>query len=123
MIQIETKLFGIDNIGILQGKCIHVYKGFYKKAKATSGDKILISVRKRNAAKIALKKKTNQAIVVHTKFPFRRLSGSFFRFDKNNFLSLHQDGSYRGNAIRGPLPCELFFSSLKDSSFLTVALF
>jgi ribosomal protein L14 len=123
MIQIETQLLAIDKLGILKGKCIHVYRGFYKKTTATTGDKILVSIRKRNATKITLKKKTNQAILAHVNIFCRRLSGNYYRFDNNGFLTLHTDGSYRGGSLRKPLPRELFFSSLKDAGFLTVALF
>jgi len=66
MLGIETKCLSADRTGILVGKCIHVYKGFYKKANAVVGDRILISVRKTVAAK-SVKKKISQAVVIRAK--------------------------------------------------------
>lgn len=106
MIKIETKLFAADNVGIISGKCIHVYRGSIKKTPAGVGHRILVSVRRRTE-QFTLKKKTLLALVVRAKRNQRRRSGIFFRFTTNRFLAFHAIDTYRGTRIRGPLAAEI----------------
>jgi ribosomal protein L14 len=118
MIAVETKLNGSDNVGILVGKCIHVYGGFFKKTFGFLGSKILVSVRKKNSSK-DIKKKTYQAIIVRSKCALRRKSGHQITCNSNSFITLHHDGSYRGTMFYGPAPAELFFSKTVELNHLT----
>lgn len=118
MISIETKLNASDNVGILVGKCIHVYGSFFKKTVGKFGSKILVSVRKKNPNK-DIKKKIYQGILVRTVRPLVRKNGHRVICSSNNFVTLHHDGTYRGSVFYGPAPAELNFLKLVDLTHLT----
>jgi len=121
MISIETKLRAADNVGVIVGKCIHVYGSFYKKTFARLGSKILISARKKNYLK-NIKKKVHQAVVVRTKKPVNRKNGHSLSCFSNNFITLHQDGSYRGTVFNGPAFLEMNFLKTIELGRLTTKL-
>ncbi len=118
MLQVESFVLVADNVGVAVGKCIHVYRGFYKKACAHIGDKVLLSVRKKIARK-NVKHKLFFGYVVRSKFGIRRRSGHFLRFKTNSCVVMADLETYRGTRIKGPISSEYRFHSFKHLISLT----
>ena len=112
MLQIESFVQVADNVGVAVGKCIHVYRGFFKKANAYIGDKILLSVRKKLARK-EVKRKLFFGYVIRSKFGIRRRSGHIVRFQTNSCVILADLETYRGTRIKGPISAEFRFHRFK----------
>lgn len=113
MLQVESFIHVADNVGVAVGKCIHVYRGFYKKAYACIGDRILLSVRKKLARK-EVKKKLFWGYVIRSRFGTRRRSGHFVRFKANSCVILADLDTYRGTRVKGPVAAEFRFHSFKS---------
>jgi large subunit ribosomal protein L14 len=108
MLQVESFVTISDNVGVAVGKCIHVYRGFYKKACAGIGDRILLSVRKKIARK-DVKRKLFFGYVIRSRFGKRRRSGHILRFKTNSCVILADLETYKGTRIRGPVAAEFRF--------------
>lgn len=106
MIQAETSLKVADNSGAKKITCIKVLGGS-KRRYAGIGDVIVASVKDAFSSGTVKKKDVIRAVIVRQKKNFRRLDGTYIRFDDNAAVILDKDGGLRGTRIFGPVAKEL----------------
>ncbi|MES2388547.1 MAG: 50S ribosomal protein L14 [Bacteroidota bacterium] len=106
MVQQESRLSVADNSGAKEVLVIRVLGGT-RKAYASVGDKIVVTV-KHALSSSGLKKGTvSKAVVVRTKKEVRRKDGTYIRFDDNAAVLLNNNDEPRGTRIFGPVAREL----------------
>ena len=112
MIQKETRLNVADNSGARVVAVIGILRGSTARGKLTRrtagiGDRITCAVKKAlpNADVKAGDKVF--AVIVRTRFPTRRVDGSYVRFDSNACVLIEKDGNPRGTRIFGAVAREL----------------
>jgi len=107
MIQDGTIVNIADNTGGKIGKVFKVL-GSSKHRYAKIGDKVVVAVRVAEPRKMIKKKDVQQAVVVRTSGAYRRLDGSYIRFDDNAVVLLEKDKmDPKGGRVFGPIPHEL----------------
>ncbi|AQU89580.1 50S ribosomal protein L14 [Candidatus Carsonella ruddii] len=106
MIQEQTKLKVIDNSGGKIVKCIKVLNGS-KKIFAKIGDLIKVVVKSSNFNSKIKKGQVLNAIIVRTKFPFRRQDGTCVKFSDNAVLLLNNNKQMIGTRVFGCLAREI----------------
>ena len=120
MIQKESRLEVADNsgakivqvIGVLGGSTA---RGKYTRRSVGVGDRIVCSVKKALPnAEIKTGDKV-RAVIVRTKYPTRRVDGSYVRFDSNACVLIGDDGNPRGTRIFGAVAREL-----RDSNYMKI---
>jgi len=105
MIQVGTKLKVADNTGAKIIQCFKVLGGSRRRY-AQIGDMIVASVKIAEPRKTVKRKDVVRAVVVRQKRAYRRLDGSYIRFDENAAVIV--DGhNPKGGRIFGPVPREL----------------
>jgi large subunit ribosomal protein L14 len=116
MIQLNSNLNVIDNSGAKIARCIKVLNN---RQYASTGDIIVVSIRKALPNKKVKLGEVHKALVVYTKKNTKRLNGSFVRLGKNAAILLTDKGLPQATRILGPVPREL---KLKDfSKVLSIA--
>ena len=111
MIQTETNLKVVDNTGAKMIRCFRILGGTKKKY-ARLGDIIIAAVKKAEPRRLVKKHDIVKAVVVRQKAPFRRMDGSYIRFDENAAVIIDDKREPKGKRIFGPIPREL-----KDRGF------
>jgi large subunit ribosomal protein L14 len=106
MIQQESRLKVADNSGAKEVLCIRVLGGSGRRY-ARVGDQIVVSVKSAIPGGNVKKGEVSRAVVVRTKKEFRRVDGSYIRFDENAAVLLNPQGEPRGTRIFGPVAREL----------------
>jgi len=106
MIQMNTRLKVADNSGAREISCINVLGGTRRKY-AYLGDTIVASVKKAIPNAATKKGDVVRAVVVRTSYPYRRLDGSYIRFDENAAVILSDKNNPKGTRIFGPVAREL----------------
>jgi large subunit ribosomal protein L14 len=106
MIQQESRLKVADNSGAKEVLCIRVLGGSGRRY-ARVGDQIVVSVKSAIPGGNVKKGEVSKAVVVRTKKEFRRVDGSYIRFDENAAVLLNPQGEPRGTRIFGPVAREL----------------
>ncbi|KKU82747.1 MAG: 50S ribosomal protein L14 [Parcubacteria group bacterium GW2011_GWA2_47_8] len=106
MIQEGTWLGVADNTGAIRIKCFKVLGGSRRRY-ARIGDIIVASVKFAEPRKIVKKKEVVKAVVVRQKQNFRRIDGSYIRFDENEAVLIDDKKEPRGGRIFGPIPREI----------------
>ena len=106
MIQMNSRLKVADNSGAREIMCINVLGGTGRKY-AYLGDTIVASVKKAIPNAATKKGDVVRAVVVRTAYPYRRLDGSYIRFDENAAVLINNQGNPRGTRIFGPVAREL----------------
>jgi large subunit ribosomal protein L14 len=106
MIQMNSRLKVADNSGAREIMCINVLGGTGRKY-AYLGDTIVASVKKAIPNAATKKGDVVRAVVVRTAYPFRRLDGSYIRFDENAAVILSDKNNPKGTRIFGPVAREL----------------
>jgi len=107
MIQPQTILNVADNTGAKIIQCFRVLGGT-KRRYAQLGDVIVAAVKDAEPRRIVKKHEVVRAVIVRQKKSFRRLDGSYIRFDENAAVIL--DGKTKepkGGRIMGPIPREV----------------
>jgi len=105
MIQVGTKLKVADNTGAKIIQCFKVLGGSRRRY-AQIGDMIVASDKIAEPRKTVKRKDVVRAVVVRQKRAYRRLDGSYIRFDENAAVIV--DGhNPKGGRIFGPVPREL----------------
>ena len=107
MIQPRSIVKITDNSG---GKLGRVFKvlGGSRKRYAEIGDRIVLSIQTAEPRKSVKKKEVHQAVVVRQQKPFRRVDGSYVRFDENAVVLIEKGKTDpKANRIFGPIPREL----------------
>lgn len=118
MIQPRSIVKIADNSG---GKIGRIFKvlGSSKKRYAELGEIVVLSIQKAEPRKTAKKKGVFHAVVVRQKKAFRRIDGSYIRFDENAVVLLEK-GKMDPIAGRvfGPIPREIAEAGFQKISSL-----
>jgi large subunit ribosomal protein L14 len=106
MIQMNSRLKVADNTGAREIMCINVLGGSKRKY-AYIGDTIVASVKKAIPNSATKKGDVVRAVIVRTTNPYRRLDGSYIKFDENAAVILSDKNNPKGTRIFGPVAREL----------------
>jgi large subunit ribosomal protein L14 len=107
MIQARSIVQIADNTGAKIGRIFKVL-GSSKKAIATIGDIVVLSVQKAEPRKSVKKKDVLYGIVVRQKAAFRRKDGTYVRFDENAVVILdNAKKEPMAGRVFGPVPREI----------------
>jgi len=104
-----------DNSGAKIIQCIGVPGGTRKKY-AQLGDIIVGTVKKAEPRKLVKKHDVVKAVIVRQKKEFRRVDGSYIRFDDNAVVVLGEEKMPKGGRVFGPIAKEV-----KDKGFDDIA--
>ena len=112
MIQKETRLSVADNSGAKEVGVIGILAGSTARGRQTRrtagvGDRVRCSVKKALPNSEIKAGDLVYAVIVRTKFPSRRIDGSYVRFDSNACVIIEKDGNPRGTRIFGAVAREL----------------
>lgn len=110
MLQLRSRVKIVDKTSALSGVCIKVLKG---KFIAYMGDTFLLSVRSRSAKKASLLKyrlqkkfsvgSMHRALLIRSKFNFKRFPGLFIKFFDNSCVLVNKRIVPISNRIYGPV--------------------
>ena len=106
MIQMNSRLKVADNSGAREIMCINILGGTRRRY-AYLGDTIVASVKKAIPNAATKKGDVVRAVVVRTTYPYRRIDGSYIRFDENAAVILSDKNNPKGTRIFGPVAREL----------------
>ena len=107
MIQQESSLRVADNSGARVIKCIRVLGGTGRRY-ATVGDTIVATVKQADPNREVRAGQVVRAVIVRVANQYRRVDGSYIRFDDNAAVILAADGQNpTGTRILGPVAREL----------------
>ena len=106
MIQTQSMLGVADNSGAKKLMCIKVLGGS-KRRYARIGDIIVASVKDSLPHSKVKSGDVVRAVVVRTKKEFRRLDGSYIKFDENSAVVIDTKREPIGTRIFGPVAREL----------------
>src|SRR5882672_2373683 len=106
MIQMRTILDVADNSGAKRVQCIKVLGGSRRRY-AGLGDVIVVSIKEALPGSKVKKGDTAKAVVVRTAREYRRLDGSYIKFDVNSAVLINAQSEPVGTRIFGPVAREL----------------
>lgn len=106
MISMRTILDIADNTGARRASCINVIARSGKKY-AHIGDIVVCNIKEATPDAIVKKGEVVKGVVVRTKFPIKRLDGSYLKFDTNAIVIIDNQLNPRGTRIFGPVAREL----------------
>lgn len=106
MIQMQSYLNVADNSGAKRVQCIKVLGGS-KRRSATVGDVVVVTVKDALPNAPIRKGDVQQAVIVRTRKEYRRLDGTYIRFDDNACVIVDPTGNPVGKRIFGPVAREL----------------
>jgi len=106
MIQTRTMLKVADNTGAKVIQCINIPGGTHRHY-AQLGDIIVAAVKKAEPRKPVKKHNIVKAVIIRQKKAYRRVDGSYIRFDDNAVVILGEGKVPRGGRIFGPVAREL----------------
>ncbi len=106
MIQMQTYLNVADNSGAKRVQCIKVLGGSHKNI-AGVGDVIVVAVKDALPNAAIKKGDVHKAVIVRTSKEYRRIDGTYIRFDDNACVILDASLNPRGKRIFGPVAREL----------------
>ena len=106
MIQKLSRLKVADNTGAKEIMCIQVLGGS-KRRYAQIGDIITVSVKKATPTAQIKKKQKVLAVIVRQKKNFKRIDGTYLKFDDNAAVIISRDKNPVGSRILGPVAHEL----------------
>jgi large subunit ribosomal protein L14 len=114
MIQSYSRLICADNTGVKRLMCIRVLGGSRKRY-GRLGDVIVASVKEASPNSQVKKGEIVRAVIVRTVKEYRRLDGSYIKFDKNAAVLIDAQNQPRGTRIFGPVAREL-----RDKAFTRI---
>lgn len=106
MIQHRAMLKVADNSGAKLVQCIKVLGGTRRRY-ARLGDIIVVAVKQAEPRKLVKKKDVVKAVITRQRQPFRRIDGSYIRFDDNAVIIIDEKKEPRAGRVFGPIPREL----------------
>jgi len=106
MIQRRTKLTAADNSGVSAMSVIHIY-GASKRKFAYLGDIVQCVVKSADPTGVVKDDELVKVVIVRTRKEYRRIDGSYIRFDDNAGVIIDADGNPRGTRIFGPIAREV----------------
>ena len=95
-----------DNSGAREIMCINILGGSRRRY-AYLGDTIVATVKKAIPNAATRKGDVVRAVVVRTSHPYRRIDGSYIKFDENAAVILSDKNNPKGTRIFGPIAREL----------------
>ena len=118
MIQAQTMVDVADNSGAKQAQVIRVLtgstsgRGRRSLRRAVVGDIVIVTVKKAMPNSEFMKAgnrkaRVQRAVVVRSKYPVRRVDGSYVRFDRNAVVLVDPNNEPRGTRIFGAVAREL----------------
>ncbi len=114
MIQDNTYLNVADNSGAKKVQCIKVLGGSKRKY-ASIGDIIVVAVKDALPNAPIKKGDVKKAVIVRTHKEYRRIDGTYIRFDDNACVIVDANNSPVGKRIFGPVAREL-----RDADFMKI---
>ena len=114
MIQMNTYLNVADNSGAKRVQCIKVLGGSKRKY-AGVGDIIVVAVKDALPGAPVKKGNVERAVIVRTKKEYKRLDGTYIRFDDNACVIIDGAENPKGKRIFGPVAREL-----RDEDFMKI---
>lgn len=114
MIQMNSYLNVADNSGAKRVQCIKVLGGSKRKY-AGVGDIIVVAVKDALPAAPVKKGTVERAVIVRTKKEYKRLDGTYIRFDDNACVIIDGAQNPKGKRIFGPVAREL-----RDEDFMKI---
>lgn len=106
MIQMQTYLNVADNSGAKVVQCIKVLGGS-KRRVASVGDVIVVAVKSAIPNAPVKKGNVEKAVIVRTAKEYRRVDGTYIRFDDNACVIIDANHNPKGKRIFGPVAREL----------------
>ena len=106
MIQAESKVKIADNTGAKEIKVIKVLGGSRRRY-ARIGDIFIATVKVANPGGVVKKSEIVKAVLVRSKKQYRRMDGSYIRFDENAAVIIDNANNPKGTRIFGPVAREL----------------
>ena len=106
MVQMQSYLNVADNSGAKRVQCIKVL-GRSKRKTASVNDIIVVAVKDAIPNAAIKKGAVQRAIIVRTNKEYRRVDGTYIRFDDNACVIVDASGSPQGKRIFGPVAREL----------------
>jgi len=106
MIQTYSRLKVADNTGARQIMCIGLLGGSGRKY-ARIGDIVVASVKRAIPGGTVKKGDVVRAVIVRSTHPYRRLDGSYIKFDENAAVIISDKNNPKGTRIFGPVAREL----------------
>ncbi len=106
MIQMSTRLNVADNSGAKRVECIKILGGS-KRRWASIGDIIVIAVKEALPQSVIKKGDVRKAVIVRVHKEYRRIDGTYIRFDDNACVILDNNSNPVGKRIFGPVAREL----------------
>lgn len=116
MIQPRTMLKIADNTGAKIIQCMNVLGGTHRRY-AQLGDVVVAAVKKADPRKLVKKHEVVKAIIIRQKKEYRRVDGSYIRFDDNAAVIVGDENKPKGGRIFGPVAREI-----KEKGFDEVAM-
>lgn len=114
MIQMQSYLNVADNSGAKLVQCIKVLGGSKRKY-AGVGDIIVVAVKDALPGAPVKKGSVERAVIVRTKKEYKRLDGTYIRFDDNACVIIDASQNPKGKRIFGPVAREL-----RDDDFMKI---
>ncbi|MBN2097463.1 MAG: 50S ribosomal protein L14 [Candidatus Omnitrophica bacterium] len=114
MIQMRSILDVADNTGAKRASCIGVI-GRSGRRFADIGDIISCNIKEATPDGVVKKGEVVKAVVVRTRYPIRRIDGSYLKFDRNACVIIDPQLNPRGTRIFGPVAREL-----RDKNFMRI---
>jgi len=106
VIQIYSRLKVCDNTGARVAMCIRV-SGSSRTRYAYIGDIINVSIKDAMPNAPVKKGDKGKAVIVRTKKEYRRIDGSYVRFDDNACVLITEQKEPKGTRVFGPVAREL----------------
>jgi large subunit ribosomal protein L14 len=114
MVQMQSYLTVADNSGAKRVQCVKVIGGSKKKS-ASVGDIIVVAVKDALPNAAIKRGDVERAVIVRTKKEYRRIDGTYIRFDDNACVIIDQGLNPRGKRIFGPVAREL-----RDTGYMKI---
>lgn len=106
MIQVQSRLNVADNSGARLVQCIKVVGGSRRRY-ASVGDIIVVAVKDALPTSVIKKGSVEKAVIVRLSKEYRRVDGTYIRFDDNACVVIDANGNPKGKRIFGPVAREL----------------
>ena len=112
MIQQESRVDVADNTGAKVAYIIRVLGGSTRRRGRTRktggvGDRVVVSIKKSLPGSDMKTGTIAKAVIVRTRYPIKRIDGSYVKFDRNAVVLIDDDGNPRGTRIFGAVAREL----------------
>lgn len=114
MVQMMSYLNVADNSGAKRVQCVKVLGGSKRKT-AGIGDIIVVAVKDALPNAPISKGDVRRAVIVRTKKEFRRVDGTYIRFDDNACVIIDMNLNPLGKRIFGPVAREL-----REANFMKI---